>query len=209
VTQAKAIDRTDDTDEPVTRRRKMPILIAGGVLGAGLGGVIDAILFQQIFQWHHVLSSVVPPVDVPSLTTNVRADGLGALLAVCIALSGLAMLWSAVARPGIVLSTRSFLASLGAGWCAFNLVEGLLAHHVLGLHRMRYGPHGPGYDFAYLLISAALCVILVTIARSERPRTAGARRWWQSGREPSPELSSPDLRRTASRPVLVTPPPRM
>jgi uncharacterized membrane protein len=195
----------DDTDERVTRERKRPVLVAGALLGFGLGGLIDGVVFQQLLQWHHTLSSVAPPYDVATLTRNLTWDGLGALVAIAVVLAGIAVLWVAVERPGVVLSGRSFLASLGAGWCVFNIVEGLIEHQLLGLHHILYAPHGGAFDVAYLVVSGALLFVFTTIARSERPRTAGARRWWQPGHAPSPSIASSVTRPSA----LVTPPPRM
>jgi uncharacterized membrane protein len=42
---------------------------------------------------------------------------------------------------------------LVGGWGAFNLVEGLLDHHLLSLHHVRDLPrHVPGYDYAFLVV---------------------------------------------------------
>jgi uncharacterized membrane protein len=50
----------------------------GILLGIGLGGFVDGILFHQILQWHHLLSSRSddPTDTVAGLETNTLADGL-------------------------------------------------------------------------------------------------------------------------------------
>jgi uncharacterized membrane protein len=176
--------------------------MSGVVLGIGLGGLVDGIVMQQLLQWHHTVSSALPPGDLEALRTNVRADGMSALLSIVVAFGGLAMLWETVRRPGVVLSTRSFAAAVGAGWCAYNLMEGLILHHVLGLHHVRSVPEPFAYDLGYLAVSGALGVLFTVIARSERPRTEGARRWWRPAAVAAPASG------TARRSILVTPPPR-
>jgi uncharacterized membrane protein len=49
---------------------------------------------------------------------------------------GLAMLWSAGARDDVVWSGRTFLGALFLGWGLFNLVEGVIDHHDLGMHHV-------------------------------------------------------------------------
>jgi len=47
------------------------------------------------------------------------------------------LLWSAVRGAGRLPSTRTFCAYLVIGWGAFNLIEGIINHHVLALHPVR------------------------------------------------------------------------
>ena len=45
------------------------------------------------------------------------------------------------------------------GWGAFNLVEGLVDHQILGIHHVRDDLGGPvGWDLAFLGLSALLVV---------------------------------------------------
>ena len=47
------------------------------LLGIGLGGFVDGIVFHQILQWHHMLTSAGYPADsVPNLEVNTLWDGL-------------------------------------------------------------------------------------------------------------------------------------
>jgi uncharacterized membrane protein len=48
--------------------KRLPLITAGIFLGLGLGGFVDGILLHQIFQWHHMLSSIRP------LNTNTNTD---------------------------------------------------------------------------------------------------------------------------------------
>jgi uncharacterized membrane protein len=43
------------------------------------------------------------------------------------------------------------------GWAGFNLVEGIIDHHLLNLHHVRDLPeHVPLYDWVFLLIGGVL-----------------------------------------------------
>jgi uncharacterized membrane protein len=49
---------------------------------------------------------------------------------------GLAMLWRAVTRRDVALSGRTLFGAMMFGWGLFNLVEGVLDHHVLHIHHV-------------------------------------------------------------------------
>jgi uncharacterized membrane protein len=123
------------------------------LLGLGLGGFIDGIGLHQIAQWHNMLSAQVPPVSMEAMMLNMRADGWFHAAVFLLTLAGVLMLYR-VARLGVVFpSMRWFLGMLIGGWGLFNLVEGIINHHLLQLHHVRDVPvHVPAYDYAFLLI---------------------------------------------------------
>lgn len=45
-----------------------PLIAAGVLMGIGLGGFVDGILFHQILQWHGVLSVKYPRLGVDAAT---------------------------------------------------------------------------------------------------------------------------------------------
>ncbi len=51
-----------------------------------------------------------------------------------------------------------FIGGLLIGWGLFNLVEGLINHHLLGLRHVRPGPDEALYDVAFLIWGAAMLV---------------------------------------------------
>lgn len=57
-------------------------------------------------------------------------------------------------------SGRSLLGSALAGWGVFNLLEGIVDHHILAIHHV--WPDGPGgtlaWDLAFLLWGAVMLV---------------------------------------------------
>jgi uncharacterized membrane protein len=97
---------------------------------------VDGIVLHQILQWHHMGSSAGVAVDtVAGLRANTLLDGLFHAATWVLVLSGLIALWHAV-RRGARLSSRALIGSGLAGFGLFNLVEGLVNHHILGLHHV-------------------------------------------------------------------------
>ena len=126
---------------------------AGVILGIGLGGFVDGILLHQIVHWHNMGSAKVPPVTLQALQDNMRWDGLFHAAVWVLTLIGVHRLLSD-ARRGLVLpSARALTGQLLLGWGGFNLVEGIIDHHLLGLHHVRDLPlHVPLYDWLFLLV---------------------------------------------------------
>ena len=110
---------------------------AGVLLGVGLGGFFDGILFHQILQWHHLLSSAgYPPDSVPNLRVNTLWDGLFHASTYVFTLLGLAILWRTARRTHVHWSGRMLAGTLLVGWGSFNVIEGIVDHHLLGIHHV-------------------------------------------------------------------------
>jgi uncharacterized membrane protein len=132
---------------------RRPLLAAGTLLGIGMGGFVDGITFHQILQLHNMLSAVRPPTTLVNVEIAMVWDGLFHALTWTMTALGLALLWRAGQRPDVPWSTRTLVGSLSLGWGLFNLVEGIIDHHLLGLHHVRDLPaHVPLYDWLFLLI---------------------------------------------------------
>jgi uncharacterized membrane protein len=121
-----------------TTERRTRLIWAGLLLGIGLGGFFDGIVLHQILQWHHLLSSQgnFPPDTVPGLRVNTLWDGLFHAVTYIATVAGLFLLWSAARRPHPPWSTKLLIGLLLMGWGAFNLVEGLIDHQLLGIHHV-------------------------------------------------------------------------
>ena len=151
--------------------------VAGLLLGIGLGGFVDGIVLHQILQWHHMLTSegCCSATSVAGLEDNTLADGLfHAATWVCVA-AGLYLLWCETS-PGRSWSGRVLTGLLLVGWGAFNLVEGVIDHHLLGVHHVRTGDDETLYDLAFLACGALLVVAGLILARRPSPRPAAGRR---------------------------------
>jgi uncharacterized membrane protein len=132
-----------------------PIVSAGTVLGAGMGGFVDGIVLHQIAQWHNMLSSVRPPVDLVSMKYNMVWDGLFHAVAWMAVAVGIWRLWRAGGREDVQWSARTFAGALLFGWGLFNLVEGLVDHQMLGLHHVHPGSGEAAWDLGFLLLGVA------------------------------------------------------
>ncbi len=107
--------------------------IYGGILGFGLGGFFDGILLHQVLQWHHLLS-LVPGVD--DLRLQVLWDGLFHALMYVISAVGLWGLWRAH-RCGAKIGGAALYGALLMGSGSWHIVDGILSHWVLGIHRIK------------------------------------------------------------------------
>jgi uncharacterized membrane protein len=144
-------------------------------LGIGLGGFVDGIVLHQILQWHHMLTSAgYPATTVPNLMLNTVADGLFHAATWIATGVGLLLLHRAV-RRGLAWSGSRLLGGMAIGWGGFDLVEGIVDHHLLGIHHVREGAGNPlAWDVGFLAFGAALVMIGVALSRRDTARTGGA-----------------------------------
>jgi uncharacterized membrane protein len=133
---------------------------AGILLGIGLGGFLDGIVLHQIAQWHGMLSAVLPPHDMAAMKQNMAADGWFHIATWLVTLGGVAALWRALRGPGPLPSGRALVGNMLVGWGGFNLVEGIIDHHLLELHHVRDLPeHVPFFDWAFLLVGGVAMLL--------------------------------------------------
>ncbi len=149
--------------------RARPHVRAGVVLGVGLGGFFDGIVLHQVLQLHHMLSAHPDPAVAGDLRLNVVADGLFHAVAYLFTVAGVVLLWRAWRRSQVPASGRTLAGSVLVGWGLFNLVEGVLNHHLLGVHHV--WPAGPGsvllWDLAFLAWGAAMVVAGAALVRQD------------------------------------------
>lgn len=150
------------------RTHRGTLIAAATLLGAGLGGFFDGIVFHQILQWHNMLSSVVAPVDVESIKYNMVWDGVFHALTWLMVVIGLALLWRAGQSPEVPWSSRTFVGSLALGWGLFNVVEGVIDHHVLRLHHLHPGTNQMAWDVGFLAVGAGLIIAGWALIQSGR-----------------------------------------
>jgi uncharacterized membrane protein len=146
---------------------------AGIIIGVGLGGFADGILFHQVMHWHNMGSSVLPPTTMHALEQNMKWDGLFHAAAWLITLVGIYIL-QFDASSGLALPvTRAFTGQLILGWGIFNLVEGLIDHEILNLHHVRDLPvHVPILDWLFLLIGGLGFIALGALLGRPNPQHA-------------------------------------
>ena len=129
-------------------------MTGGLVLGLGLGGFIDGIVLHQIAQWHNMGSAVVSPTTMDAMRLNMMWDGWFHAATWTITLAGVYLLLTDARRGHPLPSPAAFTGQLLLGWGMFNLVEGVVDHHLLDLHHVRDLPvHVPIYDWLFLLVA--------------------------------------------------------
>ena len=145
--------------------RYRPLWSAALLLGIGLGGFVDGIVFHQILQWHHMATGLPSVAD--DLRFNMLLDGLFHVVMWIFTFAGVWLLHRAWRRDAGSWSANVLAGAMLAGWGLFNLVEGIVNHHLLGIHHV--WPMGPGpvwaWDVAFLASGVTLLVIGVTLAR--------------------------------------------
>jgi uncharacterized membrane protein len=110
---------------------------AGILLGLGLGGFFDGILLHQVLQWHHMLTSAGYPADsVQNLEVNTLWDGIFHSTTYVFVLLGLIILWRTAHRPHVRWSGKLLWGTMLIGFGLFNLVEGIIDHHLLSIHHV-------------------------------------------------------------------------
>ncbi|HEY8605792.1 MAG TPA: DUF2243 domain-containing protein [Noviherbaspirillum sp.] len=115
---------------------------AGFLLGFASGGFFDGILLHQILQWHHLLSAV-PSAPFDDLRVQILADGAfhGVMyLVAAVGLWKLLRAHRALAAPG---AGRDLAAHALIGFGSWHVVDGVLSHWLLGIHRIRMDVPNP------------------------------------------------------------------
>ena len=129
----------------------------GAVLGFALGGFFDGILLHQILQWHHLLS-LVPGID--DLRLQVLWDGWFHALMYLIALAGLAGLWR-VRQRGAGDWGWPLVGAVLVGFGTWHVVDTLLSHWLLGIHRIRIDSPNPlAWDLLWLALFGIVPLLL-------------------------------------------------
>jgi uncharacterized membrane protein len=147
----------------------VPLTTAAMVLGIGLGGFIDGIVLHQILQWHQMLSNQLPPTSLLNKSVNMFWDGI--FHAFTLLVVGVVLLWKLLGRPGVDRSGRLLAGGFLLGWGLFNIVEGIIDHHLLELHNVREITAAPAlWNYGFLALSVGMLVGGALLVRN-RPAT--------------------------------------
>lgn len=113
-----------------------PLTTAGMAIGIGMGGFVDGIVFHQILQLHNMLSARIATDTLVGAKVNMVWDGIFHAAVWTATAIGITLLWKAIKRPDTLLSGRALFGSILFGFGLFNLVEGLIDHHILNIHHV-------------------------------------------------------------------------
>jgi uncharacterized membrane protein len=166
-----------DFSRPV-QDRHFPVS-AGVLFGLGLGGFFDGIVLHQLLQWHHMLSSWYPVNTIENLELNTRWDGIFHSSTYLFVIAGLFILWRTAHRRHLFWSSKLLVGTMLIGFGSFNVVEGIIDHHILGIHRVNETIAEPDriyWDISFLLWGAAMLVIGWYLFQQGRHETAPALR---------------------------------
>jgi uncharacterized membrane protein len=139
----------------------MPSRASGLLYGLGLGGFVDGIVLHQVLQWHHMVSDVdaYPTDTVAGLEVNTLADGLFHVATWLLVLAASVTGVKAWGEGRLAPSWSFHFGLILTGWGIFNVVEGIVDHHILSVHHVRDDLGGPlSWDIAFLAFSALLVI---------------------------------------------------
>ena len=145
-----------------------PLIRAGIFLGVGLGGFVDGILFHQMIQLHAMVSARFPKDSIRNIEINMFWDGVFHAFNWIMTVVGLTLLFRAQAVRNILWSGRLFVGALFLGWGLFNLIEGVMDHHILHLHHVVEARGQSIFDFLFLLSGVVFIAIGCMVIRSAR-----------------------------------------
>jgi uncharacterized membrane protein len=147
------------------------------LMGLGLGGFVDGIVLHQILQWHHMLTDTGdhPADTVAGLETNTVADGFFHMGTWVFVLIGTLLTVRAWQEGRLAPPWRTHAGLLLVGWGLFNLVEGLIDHHILSIHNVRDDVADPlWWNVGFLVLGALLVLAGAALVRSGRVRLTRA-----------------------------------
>lgn len=146
----------------------------GFVMGLGLGGLLDGVVLHQILQWHHMLTGDRAADTVAGLEVNTLADGFFHLATWILITTAMVLTVRAWQQVRLAPPWRVHVGALLAGWGAFNIVEDLIDHQLLGIHHVRDDLGAPlGWDLAF--IALGLVLVLGGLVMTRSPASPHAR----------------------------------
>ena len=151
----------------------VPLTTAAMVLGIGMGGFIDGIVLHQLLQWHGMLTNKIAPVTVVAKSVNMFWDGLFHLFTLAVVCTGVVLQWKLLGRQDINRSGKLLWGGLLSGWGLFNIVEGVIDHHILKLHNIKEITPNPGlWNYGFLILSVVMMAAGFLCIRSAKPEKA-------------------------------------
>ena len=99
-----------------------------------------------------------PATTVAGLETNTLWDGLFHAATWVAVAGGIYILWRRTTDRRWAISGRAFIGWMLVGWGLFNLVEGIVDHHILGIHHVRETGNQTAWDLAFLAFGGLLLI---------------------------------------------------
>ncbi|KRR27627.1 DUF2243 domain-containing protein [Bradyrhizobium retamae] len=162
---------------PESARFTKPLHWCGHLLGFSLGGFFDGIMLHQILQWHHLLSAL-PGELFRDIRLQIFADGLFHGVMYVVAAAGLWLLWRVRQEFSTAGADQILFADVLIGFGAWHILDGILSHWLIGIHRIRMDSSNPlvwdlVWFFAFGIAPLLLGWLLRRYPRSGRSMRGG------------------------------------
>ena len=134
-------------------------MAASTILGIGLGGFIDGIVFHQVLQWHEMLSNKLPTSTLVNKSVNMFWDGIFHLFTLTATIVGIILQWRVLHNKQVRKSGLLLFAGCCSGWGIFNFIEGLINHQIFKLHNVKENAARPEvWNMGFLAFSILLII---------------------------------------------------
>jgi uncharacterized membrane protein len=138
----------------------VPLSTTSIILGIGIGGFLDGIIFHQILQLHGMVSNKLALDSVIGKAINMFWDGIFHLVTLTAVIIGVVSLVRLLSKKNINPSSKLAWGGFFAGWGIFNFVEGLIHHHIIKLHNVNeFAINQDIWNYGFLA-SGILCMVL-------------------------------------------------
>ena len=113
-----------------------------------------------------MLSNKIASTNYVGKSINMFWDGIFHAFCLIVVLIGINQLWKLLKRKNANTSGRLFWGGLLAGWGIFNIVEGIINHHMLQLHNvMEFSSNQDLGNYTFLGISVVMLLIGYALMR--------------------------------------------
>jgi uncharacterized membrane protein len=125
----------------------------GLMLGVGIMGAVDEIIFHQLLQWHHFYMDTTD-------YWRIFSDGLFHTFTTALLFIGAILLFQRRRSISQIVRNRPFWAAIFVGAGAFQIFDGVVIHKVLRLHQVRENVDNLlPYDIAWNLSGVLILAI--------------------------------------------------
>lgn len=108
-----------------------------------------------------MVSNWFPPTTLEAIHLNMLWDGLFHVFSWMVTAIGIFLLWRAARNPNIEIpSLKAFIGQLILGFGGFNLIEGIIDHHLLAVHYVRQVPNYAVYNWSFLIFGGVVPIAL-------------------------------------------------
>lgn len=138
------------------------------VVGIGMGGFVDGIVFHQILQVHEMLSNKISATEYIGKSINMFWDGVFHFFCMAVVLIGIILMWKLLSRKDVDRSGNLFGGGLLLGWGLFNIVEGVIDHQILKLDNViELAANHNIANFTFLGVSIVMIIIGFLLVNTE------------------------------------------